>query len=58
MKIFYALFLVFLLMSTASAAGCICTADYTPVCATNGKTYGNICRLRCSGAKVKHEGHC
>ncbi|CAG9792603.1 unnamed protein product, partial [Diatraea saccharalis] len=30
-------FAVFLMMG-GQASACICTADYTPVCATNGKT--------------------
>ncbi|GAB6026315.1 hypothetical protein CHUAL_012521 [Chamberlinius hualienensis] len=26
---------------------CFCTTEYKPVCATNGRTYGNPCLLRC-----------
>ena len=25
--------------------GEVCTADYSPVCATNGKTYSNLCNM-------------
>lgn len=30
--------------------GCVCGNDYDPVCATNGKTYTNICLMSCASA--------
>ncbi|XP_014674581.1 PREDICTED: papilin-like, partial [Priapulus caudatus] len=43
---------------------CICTADYTPVCGDDGKTYSNQCALNCDkdqgkpNLKVAHPGAC
>lgn len=42
---------------------CICTLEYSPVCASDNKTYSNICSLRCEQKKnpsltVKFNGKC
>lgn len=36
----------------------VCTMDYNPVCAKNGKTYSNLCALEASGATKAHHGEC
>ena len=35
----------------------ICTEQYDPVVACNGKTYGNACRAHASGASVKERAN-
>ncbi|XP_044759473.1 turripeptide Ici9.1-like [Coccinella septempunctata] len=44
---------------------CICSRIWMPVCATNGKTYGNDCEFECSKKKmgdvdlaIAHDGGC
>ncbi|XP_063833747.1 uncharacterized protein LOC135082911 [Ostrinia nubilalis] len=62
MKLFYfALALVLIITSfmTADAIDCNnCQPGYKPVCATNGKTYRNLCKMQCAGAKWKNNGQC
>lgn len=36
----------------------ICTADYSPVCGCNGRTYSNACAAARAGVSVKYDGQC
>lgn len=40
------------------AEGTVCTADWTPVCGDNGKTYSNLCFLNKAGIALNHKGEC
>uniref|UniRef100_A0A8W8JT08 Kazal-like domain-containing protein n=1 Tax=Magallana gigas TaxID=29159 RepID=A0A8W8JT08_MAGGI len=35
-----------------------CTADYSPVCGRNDRTYDNECLARSAGVGVAHKGKC
>ncbi|CAG9763210.1 unnamed protein product [Ceutorhynchus assimilis] len=35
---------------------CVCPRIYSPVCASNGKTYGNDCLVRCESDQLQSRG--
>ena len=37
--------------------GGVCSMDYNPVMATNGRKYGNMCQLQEAGATPEHDSH-
>lgn len=37
---------------------CVCTANYDPVCGSNGRTYSNACNAGCANIPVAHNGEC
>lgn len=41
-----------------SSENIVCTADWSPVCGENGKTYSNKCFLNKTGVKIAYEGEC
>ena len=45
-------------VSNVTEPGCFCTANYAPVCGTNGHTYSNGCQAGCAEMPVAHEGEC
>lgn len=37
---------------------CVCSEQYDPVCADDGRTYSNACKAHCAGAHFDYSGHC
>ncbi|HKP60340.1 MAG TPA: Kazal-type serine protease inhibitor domain-containing protein [Polyangiales bacterium] len=43
---------------TCSSKPSVCTADYTPVCGCDDRTYGNACAAASAGVSVAKKGEC
>ncbi|XP_075985733.1 thrombin inhibitor rhodniin-like [Anticarsia gemmatalis] len=52
------LILVILILFWSVVDSCICGDYILKVCGQNGKTYNNICELRCAKTTKKHDGPC
>jgi hypothetical protein len=57
-KVFYAPSNEYTTVCFDTTAATKCTSDYTPVCGTDAKTYGNDCMLNFSKAELLHTGEC
>jgi hypothetical protein len=67
MKKLYCLFIIVAFIGTTSCqkdcqekanSGKICTADFTPVCGCNNKTYSNACNAEAVGITNYTQGVC
>ncbi|KAF2897961.1 hypothetical protein ILUMI_08213 [Ignelater luminosus] len=53
-----ALFAILAISSTEAVPGgpvCACPRIYRPVCASNGRTYGNECEFKCAAQAARSE---
>ena len=45
-------------MAPTCGSCCDCPMDFSPVCSTDFRTFGNSCELACAGATALHAGAC